>query len=45
MTLNRMRQLQIALRNHGVRMTFANHGELKKQVTSAYLDMKGRQAL
>ncbi|HXB72469.1 MAG TPA: DUF58 domain-containing protein [Candidatus Acidoferrales bacterium] len=42
---NRMRELQIALQNHGVRMSIVDPARIKAQVTSQYLDVKRRQAL
>jgi uncharacterized protein (DUF58 family) len=42
---NRMRELQIALQNHGVRMSIVDPVRIKAQVTSQYLDVKRRQAL
>lgn len=42
---NRMRELQIALQNHGVRMSIVDPARIKAQVTSQYLDVKRRQIL
>ena len=42
---NRMRRVQIALQNRGVRLTFVDPERIKAQVTSCYLDVKRRQAL
>ena len=42
---NRLRELQIALHNHGVRMSIVDPARIKAQVTSQYLDVKRRQAL
>ena len=40
-----MRRLQIALQNRGVRLSFVDLARIKSQVTSAYLEVKRRQAL
>ena len=45
MLWNNMRDLQIALRRHGVRLSVVEPGEIKTQVTAAYLDIKRRQLL
>jgi uncharacterized protein (DUF58 family) len=42
---NRMRELAIALHNHGVRMSIVDPAHIKAQVTSQYLDVKRRQIL
>jgi uncharacterized protein (DUF58 family) len=42
---NRMRELQIALQNRGVRMSIVSPAQIKAQVTSQYLDVKRRQIL
>ncbi|MBZ5626871.1 MAG: DUF58 domain-containing protein, partial [Acidobacteriia bacterium] len=42
---NRMRTLEIALHNHGVKLSIVNPERIKAQVTSGYLDVKRRQAL
>ena len=42
---NRMRRLQIALQNRGVRLSFVDPERIKAQVTSGYLEVKRRQAL
>jgi uncharacterized protein (DUF58 family) len=42
---NRMRALQIALQNRGVKLTVTDAGRIKTQVASGYLDVKRRQAL
>lgn len=42
---NRMRKLQIALQNHGVILSFVDPDRIKMQVSTAYLDVKRRQAL
>lgn len=42
---NRLRELQISLQNHGVRMSIADPRHIKAQVTSQYLDVKRRQIL
>jgi uncharacterized protein (DUF58 family) len=42
---NRMRRVQIALQNRGVRLTFVDPERIKSQVTSGYLEVKRRQAL
>jgi uncharacterized protein (DUF58 family) len=45
MLWNNMRELQIALRHHGVRLSVVEPREIKAQVTAAYLDIKRRQLL
>jgi uncharacterized protein (DUF58 family) len=45
MLWNRMRRLQIALQNHGVKLTIVDPVRIKTQVTSEYLEVKRRQAL
>ena len=45
MLWNRMRALQIALQNRGVKLTIADAERIKMQVTAGYLDVKRRQAL
>jgi hypothetical protein len=40
-----MRELQIALQHHGVRLSVVEPREIKTQVTAAYLDIKRRQLL
>jgi uncharacterized protein (DUF58 family) len=42
---NRMRALQIALQNRGVKLTVTDAARIKTQVTAGYLDVKRRQAL
>jgi len=42
---NRMRALQIALQNRGVKLTVTDAERIKMQVTAGYLDVKRRQAL
>lgn len=42
---NRMRRLQIALGNRGVRLAVVDAGRMKLEVASQYLDVKRRQAL
>jgi uncharacterized protein (DUF58 family) len=42
---NRMRALQIALENRGVKLTVTDAQRIKTQVASGYLDVKRRQAL
>jgi uncharacterized protein (DUF58 family) len=42
---NRMRRLQIALQNRGVRLSFVDPERIKAQVTSGYLEVKRRQVL
>ena len=42
---NRMRKLQIALQNQGVRLSFVDPERIKMQVAGAYLEVKRRQAL
>jgi len=45
MLSNRMRMLQLALENRGVRLTIADPQRIKAQVTAEYLDVKRRQVL
>ncbi len=45
MLWNRMRTLQIALGNRGVKLSMVEPGNLKASVTAGYLEVKGRQAL
>jgi uncharacterized protein (DUF58 family) len=45
MLCNRMRTLELALGNRGVRMAVAETANLKRQVTSGYLDVKRRQLI
>jgi len=45
MLWNNMRELQIALQRHGVRLSVVEPREIKAQVTAAYLDIKRRQLL
>jgi hypothetical protein len=45
MLWNRTRELEIALRHLGVRMSIAEPQEIKAQVTAAYLEVKRRQLL
>ena len=45
MLWNRMRKLQIALGQRGVRLTMVQPGKIKAQVTSEYLEVKRRQVL
>jgi uncharacterized protein (DUF58 family) len=42
---NRMRKLQIGLQNLGVRLSFVEPERIRMQVSSAYLEVKRRQAL
>ena len=42
---NRMRALQIALQNRGVKLTVTDPERIKMQVTAGYLDVKRRQIL
>lgn len=42
---NRMRKLEIALQNRGVKLTVTDPDRIKMQVTAAYLDVKRRQIL
>ncbi len=42
---NRMRQLEIALQNRGVRLTVVDPEKIKTQVTAGYLEVKRRQIL
>ena len=45
MLWNRMRALQIALGNRGVKLTMVDPGHIKTSVTAEYLEVKRRQAL
>ncbi len=45
LTWNRLRKLQIALQNRGVRLSFVDPERIKMQVSTAYLEVKRRQAL
>ena len=45
MLWNRMRTLQVALGNRGVRLTITDPDQIKMQVTAGYLDIKRRQIL
>jgi uncharacterized protein (DUF58 family) len=45
LTWNRLRKLQIALQNRGVRLSFVDSERIKMQVSTAYLEVKRRQAL
>ena len=45
MLWNRMRALEIALQNRGVKLTVTDADRIKMQVTAGYLDVKRRQAL
>ena len=45
MLWNKMRQVQIALQNRGVRMAVVDPAEIKQQITAAYMDIKRRQLL
>ena len=45
MLWNRMRTLEIALRNRGVRLTVVSQDRIKEQVTAQYLEVKRRQTL
>lgn len=45
MLWNRMRTLQIALQNRGVRLSIVDGQRIKEQVTAQYLDVKRRQVL
>ena len=45
MLWNRMRTLQLALENRGVKLTLTDAARIKMQVTAGYLDVKRRQAL
>jgi uncharacterized protein (DUF58 family) len=45
MLWNRMRTLEIALRNRGVRLTVVNPARIKEQVAAQYLEVKRRQVL
>lgn len=42
---NRARRLQLALQNHGVRLSMLDPARAKQQVAAAYLDVKRRQLL
>jgi len=42
---NRLRVLQLALQNKGVRLALVDPGRIKMQVTSQYLEVKRRQVL
>jgi hypothetical protein len=42
---NRIRRLQRALQNRGVRLSLLDPGQAKQQVAAAYLDVKRRQLL
>jgi uncharacterized protein (DUF58 family) len=42
---NRMRRLEIALSNRGVRLTVTDPERIKMQITAGYLDVKRRQIL
>jgi uncharacterized protein (DUF58 family) len=42
---NRMRELQLALHNKGVKLTLVDPERIKLQVTAQYLEVKRRQAL
>jgi uncharacterized protein (DUF58 family) len=45
MLWNKMRELQIALHHHGVRLSVVEPREIKAEATKAYLDIKRRQLL
>jgi uncharacterized protein (DUF58 family) len=45
MLWNKMRELQIALHNRGVRMSVVDPQNIKAQATAAYLEIKRRQLL
>jgi len=45
MLWNKMRELQIALHNQGVRLTVVDRQNIKAQATAAYLEIKRRQLL
>lgn len=45
MLWNRMRELGIALKNHGVHLAVTDRDRIKAQIASSYLDIKRRQAL
>ena len=45
MVWNRMRTLQLALQNRGVRLYMVQPGRMKSEVTSEYLEVKRRQLL
>src|SRR5580700_4596950 len=45
MRWNKMHELQIALRNRGVRLSVVDPGSIKAQATAAYLEIKRRQLL
>ena len=42
---NRMRTLEIALQNRGVKLTIVTPERIKTQVTAGYLEVKRRQSL
>jgi uncharacterized protein (DUF58 family) len=42
---NRIRKLQLALHNRGVRLSIVQPGSAKQQIAAAYLDVKRRQLL
>ena len=42
---NRMRALEIALQNRGVKLTVTDPDRIKMQVATGYLDVKRRQIL
>jgi uncharacterized protein (DUF58 family) len=42
---NRMRTLELALQNRGVKLTIVNPERIKSQVTAEYLEVKRRQSL
>ena len=45
MLWNRMRELKLALHNHGVRLSLVDPARIKTQVTYDYLEVKRRQVL
>jgi uncharacterized protein (DUF58 family) len=45
MRWNKMHELQIALRNRGVRLSLVDPQNIKAQATAAYLEIKRRQLL
>ena len=45
MMWNRMRTLQLALQNRGIRLYMVDSGRIKSEVTSEYLEVKRRQLL
>jgi hypothetical protein len=45
MLCNKMRELQIALHNRGVRLSVVDPQNIKAQATAAYLEIKRRQLL